>query len=155
MKPVFIFKCLVICCLSYINSACSHQQVPLQTVFSSNDCAIRKPTIKSIDTASELNNFFESMPVSFSQVPIAVPDVNYDEQTLILYALGQQPTSGYSIELTQDNATIKKQTLYLPVRVQRPKGGSYQAQVITSPCKIFSLPHVDFSEIVIDNNLAD
>ena len=143
------------CCLSYINSACSHQQVPLQTVFSSNDCAIREPAIKSIDTASELNNFFESMPVSFSQAPIAVPDVNYDEQRLILYALGQQPTSGYSIVLTQDNATIKKQTLYLPVRVQRPKGGSYQAQVITSPCKIFSLPHADYSEIVVDNNLAD
>jgi len=155
MKPVFIFKCLVICCLSYISSACSHQQVPLQTVFSSNDCAIREPTIKSIDTAFELNNFFESMPVNFSQVPIAVPDINYDEQTLILYALGQQPTSGYSIELTQDHATIKKQTLYLPVRVQRPKGGSYQAQLITSPCKIFSLPHADYSEIVVDNNLAD
>ena len=155
MKPVFIFKCLVICCLSYISSACSHQQVPVQTIFSSNDCAIREQAIKLINSHVELNEFFQSMPRTFSQTPINIPDVDHDKQSLVLYAIGQKPTAGYSIELYREEASIKEQTLYLPVRVKSPEAGSFQAQVITSPCQIYSLPRTDYAVIVVENNVAD
>lgn len=139
----------------YISSACSHQQVSLQTIFSSNNCAIREPVVKPLDSPSELNDFFESLPVNFSQTPMAIPEVDYAKQTLVLYALGQKPTSGYSIELYRDYATIKKQTLYLPVRVQHPESGRGQAQMITSPCQVYALPHVEYSEIAVEKYVAD
>lgn len=155
MKLKISFKCLLVCYLVYISSACSHQQVPVQTIYSSNDCALREPVIKSIHTPAELTEIIQSKPVSFSQARLVLPEVDFDKQSLVLYAIGQKPTAGYSIELYQDEASIKEQTLYLPVRVKSPEAGSFQAQIITSPCQIYSLPHSDYAAIVIENNLID
>jgi len=155
MKLKISFKCLLVCYLVYISSACSHQQVPVQTIYSSNDCALREQVIKSIHTPAELTEIIQSKPVNFSQTPLVLPEVDYDKQSLILYALGQKPTAGYSIELYRDEATIKEQILYLPVRVKSPEAGSFQAQVITSPCQVYSLPQADYAEIVVEGNLTD
>ena len=155
MKLKTSFKCLLVCYLVYISSACSHQQVPVQTIFSSNDCALREQVIKSIHTPAELTEIIQSKPVNFSQTPQVLPEVDFDKQSLVLYALGQKPTAGYSIELYRDEASIKEQTLYLPVRVKSPEAGSVQAQVITSPCQIYSLPLTDYAAIVVENNVAD
>ena len=155
MKIIITLKLLSIYCIVIIASACSQQQVHLQTIYSSNDCALREPVIKSIYTPAELSEIIRSRPVSFSQTLAVVPEVDYDKQSLILYAIGQKPTAGYSIELYRDEASIKEKTLYLPVRVKLPEAGSFQAQVITSPCQIYSLPHSDYAAIVIENNLVD
>ena len=155
MKIIITLKLLPIYCIVIIASACSQQQVHLQTIYSSNDCAQREPVIRSIYTPAELSEIIRSRPVNFSQTPAVVPEVDYDKQSLILYAIGQKPTAGYSIELYRDEASIKEQTLYLPVRVKSPEAGSFQAQIITSPCQIYSLPHSDYAAIVIENNLID
>ena len=150
MKLKISFKCLLVCYLVYISSACSHQQVPVQTIYSSNDCALREPGIRSIHTPAELTEIIQSKPVNFSQTPQVLPEVDFDKQSLVLYALGQKPTAGYSIELYREEASIKEKTLYLPVRVKSPEAGSFQAQVITSPCQIYSLPRTDYAVIVIE-----
>ncbi len=150
MKFKTLFKWSLIYGMSYISVACSHQPLTLQTVFSSNDCGINKPELRAINTAIELDSFMQSIPGNFLQVAPVVLDVDHEKQTLILYALGQKPSSGYTIELHRKNARLEKQTLYLPARVKQPEEGYYQAQLITSPCSIYSLPHVDYSEIVIE-----
>ena len=155
MKYKDLYNWLLLTCLLIAASACSQQQVHLQTIYSSNDCALREPTIRSIYTPAELTEIIQSKPVNFSQTPAVVPEVDYDKQSFILYAIGQKPTAGYSIELYRDEASIKEQTLYLPVRVKSPEAGSFQAQVITSPCQIYSLPLSDFAEVVAVDKLAD
>jgi hypothetical protein len=155
MKCIDLYRWLLPTCLVIASSACSQQQVHLQTIYSSNDCALREPTIRLIHTPAELTKIIQSKPVNFSQTTVVLPEVDYDKQSLVLYALGQKPTAGYSIELYRDDATIKEQTLYLPVRVLQPESGSMQAQVITSPCQIYSLPQADYAEIVVENRLAD
>lgn len=155
MKHKDLYRWLLLTCLVIAASACSQQRVHLQTIYSSNDCALREPVIRSIHSPAELTEIIQSKPVNFSQTPLVLPEVDYDKQSLVLYALGQKPTAGYSIELYRDEASIKEQTLYLPVRVKSPEAGSVQAQVITSPCQIYSLPHSDYAAIVIENNLID
>lgn len=155
MKHKDLYRWLLLTCLVIAASACSQQRVHLQTIYSSNDCALREPVIRSIHSPAELTEIIQSKPVNFSQAPLVLPEVDYDKQSLVLYALGQKPTAGYSIELYRDEASIKEQTLYLPVRVKSPEAGSVQAQVITSPCQIYSLPHSDYAAIVIENNLID
>jgi hypothetical protein len=130
-------------------SACLQQQVRLQTVYSSNNCALREQAIMSFHSLSELNQFLQSAPGNFSQAPLTLPEIDYDSQTLLLYAAGQKPTSGYSIELYNDEAVIKDQILYLPVRLRKPEAGGVQAQVVTSPCQIYTLPVADYYEIAI------
>lgn len=155
MKAKIISKRLFLVSLVVLSGACSQQQVRLQTIYSSNDCALREPTIRSIHTSAELTEIIQSKPVNFSQTPVVLPEVDYDKQSLILYALGQKPTAGYSIELYREEASIKEKTLYLPVRVKSPEPGSFHAQVITSPCQIYSLLRTDYAAVVIENNLMD
>ena len=155
MKYKCLYRWLLLICLVIAASACSQQRVHLQTIYSSNDCALREQVIKSIHTAAELSGIIRSRPVNFSQAPLVLPEVDFDKQSLILYAIGQKPTAGYSIELYRDEASIKEQTLHLPVRVKPPEAGSFQAQVITSPCQIYSLPRTNYAAIVIENDEAD
>ena len=155
MKLKMMIRWLLIICLFNVVTACSQQPVHLQTIYSSNNCMLREQIIKSFDTVNELNNFFDSMPKQFFQAPVKLPEVDYGEQTLLLYALGQKPTAGYSIELYREDAVIKNQTLYLPVRVLQPASGSLQAQVITSPCQVYTLVRTDYSEVVVEGYLSE
>lgn len=155
MKHKIVLKWLLIGCLVSIISACLQQQVRLQTVYSSNDCALREQAIMSFHTPPELNQFLQSVPGNFSRASIALPEIDYDSQDLLLYAVGQKPTAGYSIELYNDEAVIDDQILYLPVRVNKPEAGAVQAQVVTSPCQIYTVPVADYYEITIEDKSAD
>ena len=153
MKYTKTLKRLPVYATVVLASACSQQQVHLQTVYSSNDCAIKEQMTRSISTALELDEILQQKKRNFSPAPVVLPEIDYHKQDLILYALGQKPTAGYAIELYRDKATIKDQTLYLPVRVMQPESSSMQAQVITSPCQIYSLPKADYAEIVVEESL--
>lgn len=108
-----------------------------------------------VHSSSELKAILGSNPANFMQSAPVLPEVDYEKQSLVLYALGQKPTAGYSIDLYSDAADIKQQTLYLPVRIKQPAAGDAQAQVITSPCQVYVLPHADFADILIADEVAD
>lgn len=146
------FKMLLLCCLASINCACSMQTIPLETLYSSNNCAIDEPMLKPINSAAELDQLMKSFPASFSKSPSISLRVDLHRQSLILYALGQKPSSGYAIQLEGHEATVKEQKLYLPIRVEKPAKTGFQAQLITSPCSLFSIPKTDFREILIGDN---
>jgi hypothetical protein len=151
VKRTVSLKLLLIAFLSITNTACSGQTIPLQTIFSSNNCAIREPVLRSIDSASELDHFFQSLAKKISISPPLSLEIDFRKQVLILFALGQKPTSGFAIELEKKFARLRDGKLYLPVSIREPDEGSFQAQLITSPCRIFSIPKTDFAEIRIAN----
>ena len=154
------FKWSLLLCLLYISSACSHQRasipaLDIEVIHHSNNCDIEKPVIKTIDSAAELSKLLQSMPKKFGLGEMFEPDINYENKMLILYGLGQKPSSGYGIELYQTNASLIEGKLHLPIRVTQPVSGMMQAQLLTSPCAIYLLPRVEYSEIVIDSGLAE
>lgn len=154
------FKWFVLAGLLSISSACSQQPVSIQglaiqTIHASNNCSMTEATVKSINTQAELNHLRQSMPKNFGLEEMFEPDINYENQMLILYAIGQKPSSGYRIELYESDATLIDEKLHLPVRVLSPAKSSAQAQMITRPCAIYLLPRVSYSEIVIDSSQTD
>lgn len=151
MKQVPGLKILLIAVVAFNVNACSPKEIPLQTLFSSNNCAINEQLLKSIKSTAELEKLFQAAPRNFSSPPPVRVQVDYQKSTVILFALGQKPTAGYAIELGKDAAILKSKTLYIPIRIQQPEKNSLQAQVITSPCRIFSMPKIDFDEIQISN----
>jgi len=165
MKHQIFIKRVVPVCLLCASSACSQYQVTdtklvIQSVYSSNNCTLNKPVLKTINSQTELNQLLQSMPKQFGMHGMREPEVNFKEvnfkkEIMILYGIGQKPSSGYSIELYKSNAELKNKKLYLPVRIQSPASGSSQAQMMSSPCKVFLLPRVEYSEIVIKNNFSD
>ncbi len=160
MKFKINFKWIMMLMVFYASSACSHQQssdktLAIQSVYGSNNCAVNKTTLKQINSQSELQYFLQLMPKNFGTDKILTPDIDFEKQMLILYALGKKPSSGYSIELYKSDALFIKQTLYLPVRIKQPASGSMQAQVMTSPCKIYLLPRVKYSDVVISDAVIE
>lgn len=149
MAPDLFVKTLLISYLVSISSACSHQLIPMQIVYSSNDCAIAEATVKTIRSAEELKQFTQTLPRSFSNTPRISQHIDYLKQTLILYAPGQQNSAGYAIKLEKKVAKLKDQIIYLPVYMVKPEKNSFQAQVMTSPCQIYAIPNTDFKEILL------
>ena len=133
-------------------AACTHQRLPIATIYASNDCGIVDERIGQIGTADDLARFFNLLPRSFSSQPTTAPDIDFEKQLVLLYALGQKPNSGYGIELYHDTALLKEGVLHLPVRILRPDAKRLYAQVITSPCQLFVLPKVPFSRVVAEED---
>ena len=151
MKLHSPYKAILLSALATLAVGCSHQQIPIKKVFSSNNCGITKPALKSIATPIELDDLFQSIPKTFSQRTLLVPEVDFEKDNLILYALGQQPTSGYSIKLTKSEAQLTDKILSLPIRVQKPNPDFNHAQVITSPCSLYSLPKHEYKKVVLQD----
>ena len=134
--------------------ACNHRKdtprtLPVQTLYSSADCAIESGLLQQMARA-ELEALLDTRPKQFGEKPVSL-DVDEGENMLVLFALGRQPSAGHGIELTGDTATLQDGILMLPARVIRPAPDSMQAQVLTSPCSVFALPRVEFSEIRLDS----
>lgn len=146
MKPDFCVKILIFCVVSFI-SGCSHQTIPLKTVYSSGNCAISESMTKSIHSEQELDQILKLLQRKFSPKPRLNEHIDFGKQALILFTLGQKPSSGYAISLHTNEAILKGQKLYLPIQIKQPDKNRFQAQVLTSPCSIFAIPKSDIREI--------
>jgi hypothetical protein len=140
-------KVILVVLMAIFGSACGNKDLPLQVIYSSNNCAINDRLLKPIRSESELYLLMKLFPRSFSISPIIKPAIDYQKQSVILVALGQKPSSGYDIVLNGNIAIFKGKILYLPISIKQPDENSLQAQIITSPCRIFSLPKTGFEEI--------
>jgi uncharacterized protein (DUF885 family) len=67
-----------------------------------------------------------------------LPDVNFSSRACIVVYQGQQPTGGYSVELTE----IRRDGTVLAIKVneRRPAFGDVTTQAITSPFVVVSIP---------------
>ena len=128
-------------------TACSHQSINVKSLFSSNNCAIKQQQLTVLDSQQALDTLLAGIPRRFSETAPPTVDADFQQQNLILLALGQKPSLGYAIQLKQHDARIKDDTLYLPVDILEPSQNSFQAQVITSPCAVFSIPKTDFKRV--------
>lgn len=81
--------------------------------------------------------------------PPPAPRVDFAQRTLILLALGERPSAGYGLEVR----SLERRDVAIALRVAetRPLPDSMQAQVVTSPYLVLSLPrHEGPLELVIE-----
>ena len=143
---------LLVIAVGILISACSNRQIPVQSIYSSSHCPINRAMLKTVNSQLELSQLFDFAPANFGPKPSDNIEVDFDQQILIVFALGQKPTAGYSLQLIRKQATVKGQKLYLPIRIMEPDQNLIQAQVVTSPCQVYSLPRADYSEIFLEQN---
>lgn len=140
---------LLLVVLATVNSACSHQRVTVQTLYSSSNCAMNEATLKSIDTVEELERLRVLLKNRFSDAQPLSQVIDLSEQTLILYALGQKSSGGFSINLTSSEALIKGGTLYLPLQIDTPTAERFNTLGMVSPCQVYAIPKTSFDKIVL------
>ena len=137
--------------ISIVGDVQADQEIPILTVYSSAYCGMSKQVLERINNPLELSQVLDVILSGEQPKPSIKIDVDYARQSLILFALGQKPSAGFNLMLDKNKAMIRAHKLYLPIRVFEPRAGSFQAQVMTSPCQIYVIPNADFTEILLEN----
>jgi hypothetical protein len=70
-----------------------------------------------------------------------LPEIDFGREMLIVAAMGQQRTGGYSIEITK--AEIEGNRLRIHVKRTTPAPGSMNLQALTAPFHIVAVPRTD------------
>ena len=137
------------------SSGCnSLEKLPLTEIYASNQCATKQTSIELINDQAKLQTIINKNNASlFLATPMQIPELDFEHVIALQINAGQKNTAGYNIVLTEPEASLKQQSLYLPIEIQAPDKKLMQAQMISSPCKIFSLPKADFTKIIINEEL--
>ena len=73
--------------------------------------------------------------------------IEFEREHIVLAAMGQKPTGGYSVTL--DASEIRGGTLELRVRVTEPAPGTIVTQALTTPCAIIAVTAEGWDDIQI------
>ena len=142
---------LFLIAIGIVNVGLADQEIPLKAVYSSAYCGMSQQALKRINNPTELGKLMDVILSGAQPRPSIKIDVDYASQSLIFFALGQKTSAGFNLQLDKNQAFIRAGKLYLPVRVIQPAAGSFQAQVMTSPCQIYSIAKVEFTEILLED----
>jgi hypothetical protein len=111
-------------------------------------CPTDEAVLREVRDKEEFQRLTATGPLS--QDPPSIPDVDLSRHAIMLLAMGEQPSTGYRIDL--DISRIRKEggTLWLPVEFHAPTS-EVVATMITSPCVIFSVKRDGLDKVVAGN----
>lgn len=90
-----------------------------------NDAALARGTVRLIESADELP------ALGLGGLPEGLGEVNYDGQDVVIFALGEQPTGGYWVQIT--GVQLVSGVLYVQATVNRPGDDESVTQAVTYP----------------------
>ena len=142
-----LLQVAVLMTVAATSTGCTDKKIPMQSFYSANDCAISEQTVKRIENQKHLVEVMKSRSLFSSSDRMVSTDINFEREQLILVAMGNKPTTGYFIAWSNDPATLENGDLHLRVEFRNPPASAMQAQIVTSPCRIFSIPKTRFQRI--------
>ena len=77
----------------------------------------------------------------------ALKKIEFEREHIVLAAIGQKPTGGYSVTL--DSSEIRSGTLELRIRVAEPAPGTMVTQALTTPCAVIAVTAEGWDDIQI------
>jgi len=127
--------------------ACGSVPLPIGDVYTSSHCYITKEGVTPIVNEKELRDVIKkSQSGVVGAMSPAIPEVNFETSMAYVISMGSKPTAGYAIQLTEKEACYKDGVVGLPVKLVEP-GQKMAAQIVTSPCKVITLPRGDYERV--------
>ncbi|WP_372996276.1 protease complex subunit PrcB family protein [Marinobacter sp.] len=77
----------------------------------------------------------------------SLKNIDFEREHVVLAAIGQKPTGGYSVTL--DSSEIRRGTLELVVSVTEPAPGTMVTQALTTPCAVIAVTADGWDDIQI------
>lgn len=114
-------------------------------VTASDHCGLVAPGLVDIADEATLKRFL-ALPAQTLTLP-AVDHPAFDQEHLLVVALGQQPSAGYGVTL--QSAALHDQSLRLDVTVRKPAENQMTAQVVTTPCMVLAIRANDWQRIEV------
>jgi len=81
--------------------------------------------------------------------PPKVPDIDFSDAAVLIVYAGLKPSAGYRISADEKMIRIEDGVLRVVVDIQTPQPGQMQAQMLTAPCLVLSVPSGGYREIEI------
>lgn len=111
----------------------------------SSHCGLVAPGHIHLASAAEVERLASVPDRRLSLAPLR--DIQFDTEHVVLAALGQKPTGGYSVTLA--GAEIVDDELLLSVNVQEPGPGMMVTQALTTPCAAIAVTASGWTDIRI------
>lgn len=153
-------KLTALLCLSIFSiSACdtsvlisSSEPIYANVIFQSIQCRRSEPeaafgVVKSKQQLDLLLQEFNRQILGKESKPYLV---DFKSMNVLVLEMGYRPTAGYSLSINKEQIRVENKEAIVTVEWAEPPEDSMQAQVITSPCAIFTLPKGDYSRVTVD-----
>lgn len=114
------------------------QPVPILQTMMGNDSQIQAPGVTRITSKHQLDALGITPAVN----------VNFDKQTLVLAALGKQPTTGYWVKITGVSQVGNK--LYVQGLANKPAKDQQTAKHVTYPYCLVLIPKTSATDLASD-----
>jgi PrcB C-terminal len=151
VKLLFLCCGLWACIPSPAIFSAESPRIPVRILYQDALCGgnRRTPSVALVADSDRLKQIFiESTGRMLGQLP-PVPAVDFGAEHVVNIQMGQKPTGGYGIELTDPYARIGAGEAIIRLRWIEPAPGSIATQILTSPCLIVSLPKGAYENIAI------
>ncbi|MFZ1326295.1 MAG: protease complex subunit PrcB family protein [Candidatus Contendobacter sp.] len=123
--------------------------IPVRVLAAPGQCgAVRGPAVYWIAHEREWGEWHRRINNQWLNPP-PPPAVDFSTAGVILIAMGQQATVGYSLSLADDTADVRDGVLTVRVDWREPAFDSRQAQMLTNPCLLLKLPDAAFTRIEV------
>lgn len=127
-----------------------------QQAYSGLQCGAQndRPSAKWIGNVADLRETHKRFHANILGAELPKPPVvDFANEGVLLVSMGRKPTAGYGIALMDEKATVRGDAAMVGVSWEEPGPGSFQAQVLTSPCILVKMQKGPYSRVrVIDQN---
>lgn len=136
MRRLLLFLTIVLT-TSCFSPGVREEPVPFVTLARGTYCDVTLPRDQVVRTKADLEKVWKKLNLSDQKLP----DVNFENQTILAIFMGEQPTGGYSIRIDRISSTVDG--LIVAVRRTEPPKGTPVTLSLTRPYIIVSVPRDD------------
>jgi hypothetical protein len=112
-------------------------RIPFSVVETGQFSGLRSERLEVIRIASEFAELWQTHASGFSPAPIQ-PEVDFDREMVIAVFLGERPTGGFAITVTE--ATERADSLLVTVRITLPGTNCAVPQAFSQPHQLVTVP---------------
>lgn len=115
---------------------------------------ITQPGLSWISDEATLRQRYQHFNDEAADPVAALATLDFAQDNVLLIAMGPQPTSGYRLnEMPETPPRFDGINLEVPIAWFEPEADSNQAQALTNPCMLLSIPKVEFEQVrVLDQD---
>ena len=149
---LFYFSIFLISACDTPLLASESEPVYAGVIFQSIRChaATREPSFNVVSSQQQLDLLVHEFNRHILGKKPGAYRVDFESTNVLVLEMGYRPTAGYSLTVTDAKIRIKNNEAFVIAQWDEPPQDSMQAQVIVSPCVIFTLPKGNYSRVTID-----
>lgn len=106
------------------------------------------PSVVLIRQQSELERLYDRMG-SYSILPIEVPKLDFEIESVVSIEMGLRTTGGYGIYLKNPAVLVEEGSLTVWVDWREPSPSMLQTQALTSPCLLLKVPAGGYGYVIV------